>query len=82
MDNKLEKYKNYVLGFAYEVGAYEINTYLVINKISKISFIPYKYYDFNTKNKIEEFVNELKLKGYKPINNWEENKNIKKLIKK
>ena len=80
MEKNLEKYKSSILGMAYEVGAYEINTYLVLKKNNKISFILYKYYDFNSKNKIDEFVSNLKDRGYKLVDEWKEI-DCKKLIK-
>lgn len=80
LDSKVKKYSKYIVGYAYQVFSYEIDTYLVIKK-DNIEFIPYNWYEYGSPNRKEEIINSLEEDGYKDISFYKENNEIKVLRK-
>ncbi len=64
------------IGYAYEVGAYEINTYEVLEINGEIDFKIISWFDFNRKEKIDEYVMLLEEQGYKSKETYTTNKNL------
>lgn len=78
-DKSIKRYFKYLIGYAYQIFSYEINTYLVIKK-DKIEFIPYKWYDYGSPKIKEEIINSLEEEGYKDISFYKEN-SVKLILK-
>ena len=70
-----------IVGYAYEVGTYEVNLYKVFEDNGKIIFKIFEWRDFNQKEKIDDYVKELVSQGYKPLNSFVE-ENSKRLVLK
>ena len=79
LDSKLKRYSKYIVGYAYQVFSYEIDTYLVIKK-DNIEFIPYNWYDYGSPKRKEEIINSLEEDGYKDISFYKE-ESVKLILK-
>jgi len=82
MDSKLSKYSKYIIGFAYEIFVYDINTYIVINKNDKIEFILYKWYDFSSQKTKNRIIKLLKKEGYKELDFYKKQVENRLILKK
>lgn len=82
MSSKIDKYSKYIIGFAYKVFVYDINTYLVIKKEDKIEYILYKWYDFSSQKTKKEIIDLLEQDGYKELDFYKEEYENKLILKK
>lgn len=73
--------KNKLLGYAYEVGAYEVNIYKVLEINGEIVFKLLSWRNFNRKEKIDEYVKALEDQVYKSKEYYINKYSSKKLIK-
>lgn len=74
--------KNKLLGYAYEVGAYEVNVYKVLEINEELVFKLFSWRNFNRKEKIDEYVKALEDQGYKSKEYYINKYNSKKLIRR
>lgn len=65
-----------LLGYAYEIGAYEVNTYKVLEANEEIIFKIDSWRDFNRKEKIDEYVKALENLGYNAKESYTSDKNL------
>lgn len=75
---KLQKYADYVIGFAYEQSFCDVRVYLVLY-IDKLIIKSYSNKFFLTKKVADEYIQHLVIQGYKPLDYYiQKNQEIKK----
>lgn len=70
-----------MLGYAYEVGVYEVNVYKVLEINGEIVFKIFSWQNFNRKEQIDIYLRYLEDQGYKSKEYYINKYSSKKLIK-